>query len=621
MKKQNHLCSSQISCRKRILCFLLLAFLLFSAGPVRAYSSWTDIAKEMSDVLFEGVEAFRDGDLKLAASKVNDAYFGFYETAGFEKNVNSYISGARKVENENAKTAARRVALNDGSFDDFLEHVAIWVRLLYEDGAILDGEDEDVALAMGEAAVGVLYEKLGLEAELPPGDTAESSEVSVSEAVNEERAEATTLAGSTESPDSSEKALQSKANDLTKDSNPAAEKETALQAQDKTEKSGQKSAAEVLASLSGKNKADRKKGQDWVTFSVAFGLTMREGLEAILVIAAILAYLEKSRNEKYMRPVFSGALLGVAFSIILALIFNLIHASLGAGASTVGQEAFEGFGMFLAVIVLFWVSNWMLSKSEAEVWERYIQKQVESAVNRGSAMALVFSAFLAVSREGAELILFFQGMRSNEMNDNRMMWLGLLVAAICLVAVYYAIRKLTLRLPLKPFFYFTSILMFILCLSFLGKGLFELQEIEWVSKTPVLWMNGFTFDLLGIYPYYENILAQLGLLLLTLLVFVTHTRKAKRELQAREHEFPGTSMNLKAEALLAQAKAAEEQAMKKRARVIYYKREASRIAAEKGNEALSHQYLDDFADYPDQAFNLFEKLNDKGRFERKKSQN
>ena len=123
------------------------------------------------------------------------------------------------------------------------------------------------------------------------------------------------------------------------------------------------------------------------SFITAFGLTMREGLEAILVIAAIIAYLVKTDNKKYLKGVYLGALLGIGFSIILAAAFNIITHAIGAADSGMTQEIFEGIAMFVAVAVLFYVSNWMLSKSEAEVWSRYIKSQVEKSIGRGNMYA------------------------------------------------------------------------------------------------------------------------------------------------------------------------------------------------------------------------------------------
>ena len=268
-------------------------------------------------------------------------------------------------------------------------------------------------------------------------------------------------------------------------------------------------------------------GAAWQTFLAVLGLTLREGLEAILVIAAIIAYLVKTNSRKYLASVYIGAGLGVLFSVVLAMIFNGIAASLGDAQSGAGQEIFEGVTMFLAVIVLFYVSNWMLSKAEAETWSKYIKDKVQQSIDKGSMYTLSFSAFLAVAREGAELIMFFQGMRANITNNPQMLWGGLALAVLILAIVYVAITKLSVRLPLKPFFTFTSVLMFILCISFIGKGVYELQEADVIGRTIIPWMNGFNFELLGIYDRYENLIPQLILLALTIFTYRRQLGKNK----------------------------------------------------------------------------------------------
>ena len=297
-----------------------------------------------------------------------------------------------------------------------------------------------------------------------------------------------------------------------------------------------KAAEETKSATNNKGTTTSTQGQEFTTFITALGLTLREGLEAILVIAAIIAYLVKTDNKKYLKSVYLGALGGIVFSIILAMGFNMLSASLGDAQSGASQEIFEGITMFLATAVLFYVSNWMLSKSETEVWERYIKTQVDRSISKGNVYTLVFSSFLAVAREGAELILFFQGMRSNISNSPYHMWLGLGVAIVILVVVYIAITKLSVRLPLKPFFMATSILMFILCISFIGKGVFELQEADVIGRTVIPAMNGFTIELLGIYDRVETLIPQVILLIIAIISFVLHMQsnnKKRAELEKK----------------------------------------------------------------------------------------
>ena len=191
----------------------------------------------------------------------------------------------------------------------------------------------------------------------------------------------------------------------------------------------------------------------------------------------------------------------------------------------------------MAVIVLFYVSNWMLSKSEVEVWNNYIQSKVENSITKGSAMALVFSSFLAVAREGAELIIFFQGMRENISNNPSYMWGGLACAIVVLAIVYVLITKMSVRLPLKPFFTFTSILMFVLCISFIGKGVYEFQEADLIGRTMIPWMNGFTIDILGIYDRVETLLPQVILLIITIITVIVQIRRNRIKRAELERDY------------------------------------------------------------------------------------
>ena len=212
----------------------------------------------------------------------------------------------------------------------------------------------------------------------------------------------------------------------------------------------------------------------------------------------------------------------------------MIATKLGDAQSGIQQEIFEGIAMFVAVAVLFYVSNWMLSKSEVEVWNQYIQDKVDTSLTKGNMWALAFSSFIAVAREGAELIIFFQGMRSNIANNPSFMWGGLAVSVVVLAVIYFAITKLSIRLKLKPFFTFTSALMFIMCISFTGKGVYELQEAGVIGRTVIKGMNGFTLDLLGIYDRLETLLPQLILIVITIItvaIQLKRDRKIKAELE------------------------------------------------------------------------------------------
>ena len=283
-------------------------------------------------------------------------------------------------------------------------------------------------------------------------------------------------------------------------------------------------AAELDGTLNEGESEDTAKSAVVATFISCFVLVLREGLEAILVIAAIIAYLVKTGKKKYIMSVYVGALGGILVSILLAFLFGVV-----AGAqSGIAQEVFEGIGMFVAVIVLFYVSNWMLSKSETEAWERYIHKKVEASVSTGNKWVLIFAAFIAVAREGAELILFFQGVPIHGTSGRNAMILAIVLSAIVLIAVFLVFRFLTVRLPLKPFFLVTSVLMYAMCFSFTGKGVSELQAAGVVNKTVIPWM-GFEMDFLGIYATYESLIPQIVVLVVIIVISVVYAKQNKKQ--------------------------------------------------------------------------------------------
>ena len=281
-----------------------------------------------------------------------------------------------------------------------------------------------------------------------------------------------------------------------------------------------------------KTESTRQSDPRWLTFLAAFGIIVREGLEAILIIAAIIAYLVKSGNKSILKNVYIGAVLGIAASFVAAgLLSYLKKVWVGAGQS---QEVIEGITALIAVCVLFYVSNWMISKSEAASWSRYIDGKVQSSVAEGSGFALAFTAFLSVFREGAEVVLFYQPMLTE--GNAGMVWAGFGVGCVLLVFVYLAITKLSIRLPIKVFFTATSILMAVMCVSFLGSGIKELAEgnvFDLVLRVPGIPENDF-IQIFGIYPYLETLVPQLILAIVLLITFMIAHYRGKMDALRKE---------------------------------------------------------------------------------------
>ena len=264
-----------------------------------------------------------------------------------------------------------------------------------------------------------------------------------------------------------------------------------------------------------------EKAKNIQDFLTSFGLMLREGLEAILVCVAIIAYLVKTGNKHLCKAVYIGMGAAVLCSFGLAIMINYL---LGG----VGQELLEGWTMFLAVIVLFYVSNWILSKSEEEAWENYIQSKVQRSIDNKSKWTLVFAAFLAVLREGAELILFYKAAFSG---GSKILYPagGFLAASAVLVVVFFIFRFTSVKLPLKPFFLFTSVLLYLMCISFMGKGVIELTEAGVISGSTVIpAMQGWSIPILNIYDRAETLIPQIMLLIITVWILVGHYSKLRK---------------------------------------------------------------------------------------------
>lgn len=255
------------------------------------------------------------------------------------------------------------------------------------------------------------------------------------------------------------------------------------------------------------NELDGKKESGWSILFASFIIIFREGLEAILVIAAISAYLVRSGNQTMVKVVYMSSLAAIFASVLAAIALHSIFDISGAN-----QEVIEGCAMLLATVVLFFVSNWMFSKAEAEAWKSYVEGKVQTAVTSGSSFALGFAAFLAVFREGAETILFYQAMLSESKDYMDMIWYGLGIGCVVLAIIFVVIRFGTMKLPIKPFFIGTSFLMYIMAIAFAGGGVKELQEADLISVTPVEFIH--SIGILGIYPTVETLIPQLVMVLI-----------------------------------------------------------------------------------------------------------
>ena len=250
---------------------------------------------------------------------------------------------------------------------------------------------------------------------------------------------------------------------------------------------------------------------------------LREGMEAILVVAAILAYLAKAGHKDKSKVVWIGVALALVASAVLAVLFSAFANLAGAN-----QELLEGVAALFAVAMLIWVSNWMVSKSSNEAWDRYIKDQTDASLNHGSLLGLAAIAFLAVLREGAETILFYVPVISHAGAAVGYVWIGMGVGLAILAVVYLLIQFAALRIPLRPFFAVTSLLLAVMAVTFTGSGIKELQEADVLPLTPLSGLP--TIDLLGIYPRVENLSAQAVVLIIIVGLYLWGRRRMRRAL-------------------------------------------------------------------------------------------
>ncbi|ATW05791.1 cytochrome c/FTR1 family iron permease [Sphingorhabdus sp. YGSMI21] len=234
-------------------------------------------------------------------------------------------------------------------------------------------------------------------------------------------------------------------------------------------------------------------------FVGAFTILLREGLEALLIVVAMIAFLRKAERPEVMPYVHGGWI-----TALLAGGITWFAATYLIGISGASRELTEGFGSLFAAVILLFVGLWMHGKSRADEWQRYIRETMSKALSRGSAWFLFGLAFIVVYREVFETILFFAALWTA---DNGMTILaGSGVAILLLSVIAWAMLRYSQKLPIGKFFAYSSALMIVLTVILTGKGIAALQEAGLMSVTP---LSDFPqIAMLGIFPAVQSLIAQ-----------------------------------------------------------------------------------------------------------------
>ena len=262
---------------------------------------------------------------------------------------------------------------------------------------------------------------------------------------------------------------------------------------------------------------------DWSMFLYSLLIILREGLEALLIVAAIVAYMVKNNHHDKLPVIHQSVYVALAASVVTAFIFQLIFENSGQN-----RELLEGFTMIIAVFMLFSMSYWLLSKVEAQNWKRYLEGKLSTALTAGSLFGLWVTSFLAIYREGAETVLFYYALIGDAKSAVSLAYLlaGFVSGAILLAICYFIMRYSVVKLPLKPFFMFTGSFMYVMAFVFAGKSVLELIEGKLFEPTLVAGVPEISW--LGVYPYVETLVPQAILILAAIFAFFVMKYQSKK---------------------------------------------------------------------------------------------
>jgi high-affinity iron transporter len=262
-------------------------------------------------------------------------------------------------------------------------------------------------------------------------------------------------------------------------------------------------------------------------FGQSLVIILREGLEAILIIGALVAFLARAGAEERKREIGYGVLAALGASLLTAGAYAVWFARAAAS-----REVLEGVTMLVAAVVLFWVSYWLVSKIEVRKWQEFVASRMSEALSSRRAWGLAAVAFLAVYREGFETVLFYAALfASSEANraSAAAIFGGIAAGSLFLFGVYWAMQRYGRRIPLRPFFATTSALLYVMAFSFVGQGIAELQEAGYLPATALSWLPA--VPALGIFPTLQTFAFQAAMLVAVALalgwVFWVEPRRAR----------------------------------------------------------------------------------------------
>lgn len=247
-------------------------------------------------------------------------------------------------------------------------------------------------------------------------------------------------------------------------------------------------------------------------------ILLREGLEALLIMIALVAFLKKSGQQSMQKWIYIGAGVGIVLSIVAAVLMSTL---LNTASVDSNRELLEGYIGLIAAVMMLGVGIWLHNKSSVQSWNRYISTQINHAISTGSVLSMAMISLLSVFREGAETIVFYVGIMPKM--DMSQFLLGIVVALVILVVVAFVLMKISSEVPVHKFFAVATLLIYVLTFKIIGDSLHTLQLLGKLDTTVV---DG--LPIISAIAFYPTVETMIGQAFLVVLIIVAEMYKRTR---------------------------------------------------------------------------------------------
>ena len=246
-------------------------------------------------------------------------------------------------------------------------------------------------------------------------------------------------------------------------------------------------------------------------FFDAMLILLREGVEALLIVMALVTTLKAAKMKKGLKWVYTGAVMGILASLAIAVLLQFLFPAVSSGSN---REIIEGAVGIFAVLMMIMVGIWLHSKSSIKKWNDFMESQMKAVTATGSFISMFALSFLAVFREGAETILFYVGIYPRI--DKASFFLGIGLAFLVLFVLALIMNKASAYFKPHRIFLILTWLIYALAFKMLGVSIHALQL---TNILPSHLMNGFpSIDWAGIYPSLEVVTCQLIFVVIVLII-------------------------------------------------------------------------------------------------------